>query len=181
MIVSYITYKTKARDRVPIQLKNYDPRGNRLAIQTVAANNYKLIRQTASQNVIPIQSNIHSPKSEELQRANDNYLRAVQAMQKKTYKTKIYSETDEEEKNEMIKNRESHQLTRSYQPNPLLNRLEILNLSEKFRTSVQDESHSIKKENRSTNHGDINLFSFYSDRSDQDFVAFSTPRINRAM
>jgi len=178
IIVSYISYKTKSRDNVPFHLKNYDPLGNRLALQPVAANNYKIVRQAASQYVIPIQSNINSPKSKGLQKADDNYLRAVQAMKQKTYKTKTYSETDEEEKNEIIRNKGSHQLTRSYKPNPFSNRLEIMNHSEKFKTSVKDESYSIKKENRYTNHGDINLFTFYSDRSDLDSAAFSTPRIN---
>lgn len=181
IIVSYISFKTKTRDRVPFHLKNYDPLGNRLAVQPLAVNNYNIVRHTAAQYVIPIQSNKHSQKLERLQKEEDNYLRSVQALKKKTYEAKIFSDTDKKGENEIGRNKESYQLTRSYKPIPLLNRLEIMNQSEKFKTSVREESYSIKKEKSYTNHGDINLFSFYSDRSDLDSAAFSTPKINRAI
>jgi hypothetical protein len=162
-------------------MRNIDPLGNRLALQPIAANNYKIVRQTASQYVIPKQSNIRSPKLEGIKREEDNYARAVQTMQQKTYKTKIYSKDDEEEKNEIIRNKESRQSKKSYKTIPLSNRLEIMNKSEKFKPSSNDESGSIKRENRSINHGDVNLFSYYSDRSDHDYAAFSIPRISRAI
>lgn len=154
------------------------PLGNGLVLQPVVANNSKAATQTVPKYAAPVQSIIQPRKTEVLQRSEDNYTRAVQTIQQMTYKTKIYKEA--QEKNEALRKDESSKTARYRSTRPS-NRLEIMNQSEKFRTSVQDENKSIRRDNGYSNHGDLNIIAYYSDKSEVDYTAFSIPRISRAM
>ena len=179
VIVSYISYKAKSGDRVPPHLRNHiDPLGNGLVLQPATVSNSIVVRQAAPKYLAPVQSIIESQKAGELKRKEDNYTKAVQTIQQLTNKTKIYRAA--QEKNEDWRKDESRKVTR-YRSTLQSSRLEIMNQSEKFRTSVQDEYRSVRRENAYTNHGDLNIIAYYSDRSDADYTSFSVPRISRAM
>lgn len=183
IIISYISYKTKSRDRVPSYVKNYDPLGNRLSVQPQVVNNYKIERQAAHKYVVPVQSDLDSPKLAVIPKTDGYHFRTVQDMNQKSHEAQVYYETNVRAINEKRRGSQSSQLAKTLKPTPLLNRLEIMNQSEKFKTSVSEmeKSYSVKKEKGYTNHGDVNLFSYYSDRSDLDTAAFSIPQIQRAV
>ncbi len=184
IIVSYISYKTKSRDRIPVHLKNYDPLGNRLAYQPIAANGYNqnIVRQEAFQYVIPIQSNNHSKKQDESSRKENNSLRLKQESLKRNYDPKIIKEV-EKSKNATLVNVDSAYQPRRFKTTQHMNRLEIINHSEKFNISepAKVENYSGRGDKRYTGQGDVNLISYYSDKPEHDYTSFSAPRIQQAI
>jgi len=183
IIISYISYKTKNRSHVPSYARNYDPLGKGVVVQPALANNYRIDRQVAFQYVMPNQTNSYPPKIAVKQNSEDNYSRTIQEIKQKNHDSKIRHKRNADTFNNSKRSRESYPATRTYKTGPTLNRLEIMNESEKFKTSSYEsnENYSAKQNKRSASHGDINVLSFYSDRSDFDSSAFSIPKIQRAV
>lgn len=181
VIVSYISYKTKSRDRVPAHLRHLNPLDSQLAIQPIATNNFRGVHLDQIKTAPYIQSKIQTPNQIKIERANDNYIKAVETMKRRSEENNVYQEDNVIEMRPGINRKGNHPAKRIENPQPVSNRLEIMNHSDRFKTRVLDSDYPKKSDIRYSDHGDVNLFTFYSDRSDLDFVALSTPHINRAI
>lgn len=181
VIVSYISYKAKSRDRVPAHLRHVNPLESQLAIQPSAAHNFRSAQRVQIKTAPYIQSKIQTPNQIKIEGGNDNYIKAVETMKRRSEKNNMYQEDNVKEMRSMINRKENHPAKRIENPQPVSNRLEIMNHSDRFKTRVQDFEYPKKSDIRYSDHGDVNLFTFYSDISDLDFVALSTPQINRAI
>ena len=181
VIVSYISYKAKSRDRVPAHLKHLNPLDRQLAIQPIATNNFSSA-QAQIKTEHYIHSKIQTLNQIKVERGDDNYIKAVETMKRRGEENNRYQEDNVKEMRSIINRKENRPTKRIENlQQPVSNRLEIMNHSDKFKTQVKDFEYQNKSNIRYSNHGDVNLFTFYSDRSDLDFVALSTPQINRAI
>lgn len=185
IIVSYISYKAKAGERIPAHMRYADPLGNRIIAQPIPVSNYGTFKQIPVQNSIPAKPAIKYSNPRQEQNSNNNYSNAVQTIQHSVKRaTQLITENRgdlQNEKNIHSSNRESYSQKRVTKSAPMSDRLEILNRSANFKTSVSENDNSTVKVRRYTSNGDVNLLNFYSDRVDMDSAAFSTPRISRAI
>ena len=185
IIVSYISYKAKAGERIPVHVRYADPLGNRIIAQPIPVNNYGTFKQIPMQNSLSVKPAIQYSNQMREQNSNNNYSNAVHAMQhslkKDTQFVKENRDVLQDENYIHSSNRESYPQKKVTKSVPMSNRLEILNRSANFKTSVLENDISTKRVHRYTNNGDVNLLNFYSDRADLDSAAFSTPRISRAI
>ena len=172
IFLSYIIYKAKSKDRVPVYLRNFDPLGNRLAVQPLLMNN-NVIRQNSVTASIPSQKKVIYLDPVKMKNRQEDYNQAVQVMQRE----KSFRQRNEQ----VIQNENSIRKT-NYKSKPISTRIEVMNHSEKYKTKfINEESKRITAPNHYTDHGDVNLLTFYSDLSDLDFVSLSTPRANKAI
>jgi hypothetical protein len=172
IFLSYIIYKAKSKDRVPVYLRNFDPLGNRLAVQPLLMNN-NVIRQSSVTASLPSQKKVIHLDPVRMKNRQDDYNQAVQVMQRE----KSFRQRNEQ----VIQNENSIRKT-NYKSKPISTRIEVMNHSEKYKTKfINEESKRITAPNRYTDHGDVNLLTFYSDLSDLDFVSLSAPQANKAI
>jgi hypothetical protein len=165
IVLSYIIFKAKSKDRVPVYLKHFDPLGNRLAAQPLLMN----INQPSV--TIPLQKKVIHLNQTGIKNRRDDYNQAVQVMQKEKFSR---------QRSEQVPQYENSLRRTNYRAKPISTRIEVMNHSEKFRTN-DEENKKMTATNRYTNHSDINLLAFYSDISDLDFVSLSAPRANKAI
>ena len=170
--LSYIIYKAKSKDRVPVYLKHLDPLGNRLAVQPLSMNN-SVIKQTSFSVSLPSQKKILPLSPVKMRSRNDEYTQAVNVMNKEKYSR---------QRDEQVSQNENSIRKNSNRSKPISARIEVMNNSERYKTKVTiEENKKIKSPHSYTNHGDVNLLTFYSDKSDIDLVSLSTPRANKAI
>lgn len=176
IIISYISYKTKSGDRIPAHLRNHiDPLGNRLVLSSMPVNNYNVGKPISIQSSLPVLSAIRSSNAANAHYSYENYISSVNSTQRRSSRSKTYLEEFQDKNNTRTYKRKS---TKSAS---VSDRLEIMNNSERFKTQVRETDSGNIKAHHYTNHSDVNLFNFYSDRSDLDFVALSTPKVNRSL
>jgi len=170
--LSYIIYKAKAKDRVPVYLKHLDPLGNRLAVQSYSMNN-SVIKQTSSSVSLPPQKKIVPLSPVKMKSRNDEYTQAVNVMNKEKFSR---------QRNEQVNQNENSIRKSSNKLKPISARIEVMNNSERYKTKVTiEENKKVTSQNSYTNHGDVNLLTFYSDKSDLDLVSLSAPRASKAI
>lgn len=174
IIISYISYKAKSGDRLPAHLRNHiDPLGNRILLSPMPVNNYNVGRPISIQSSLPVLSAIRTSNAVNAQYSYDNYISAVNSTQRKSSHRKTYRE---EFRDKSYTQTYKKQLTKS-----VSDRLEIMNNSERFKTQVRESDSGNASARHYTSHGDVNLFNFYSDKSDLDLVTLSTPKVNRSI
>ncbi len=172
IFLSYIIYKAKSKDRVPVYLKHFDPLGNRLAVQPLIMNN-NIIKQTSVTTSFPSQKKVIHLDPARMKNRQDDYTQAVQVMQRGKFSR---------QRNEQVVQNENSIRKTNYKSKPISARIEVMNNTEKYKTKfMNEESKKITVPNRYTDHGDVNLLTFYSDLSDLDFVSLSTPQANKAI
>ncbi len=170
--LSYIIYKAKSKDRVPVYLKHIDPLENRFAVQPLRMNN-SVIKQTSFSVSLPSQKKILPLSPVKMKSRNDEYTQAVNVMNKEKYSR---------QRNEQVNQNENSIRKSSYKSKPISARIEVMNNSEKYKTKVTiEENKKVTSPNSYTNHGDVNLLTFYSDKLDLDLVSLSAPRASKAI
>lgn len=170
--LSYIIYKAKSKDRVPVYLKHIDPLENRFAVQPLRMNN-SVIKQTSFSVSLPSQKKILPLSPVKMKSRNDEYTQAVNVMNKEKYSR---------QRNEQVNQNENSIRKSSYKSKPISARIEVMNNSEKYKTKVTiEENKKVTSPNSYTNHGDVNLLTFYSDKLDLDLVSLSASRASKAI
>ncbi|MCX6171157.1 MAG: hypothetical protein NTX65_17625 [Ignavibacteriales bacterium] len=173
IFLSYVIYKAKSKNNVPVYLKHVDPLGNRLVPQPILINS-NAIRQTIIAGSIPQRNKAIQLSAERIRNRQDEYTRAVQSIQNEKVSRRKNEQTQ--------RNDNSARELINYKPKPISARIEVMNNSERYKTKFTNEE--IKRTlspNHYTNHGDVNLLTFYSDKSDLDLVTLSTPQATKAI
>ncbi|MFA7229279.1 MAG: hypothetical protein WC061_09610 [Melioribacteraceae bacterium] len=180
LIISYISYKTKTRNDLPPYLRNFDPKGVRVAVQPAIYNNVNSANtQYPRTNQVKIKK--VSPKAIELERSNHNYNKAIQEIRKRAGGVKTLPENLSDKKYRQTGRIENYQSNSKSKFGLSSERLMIMNNSERFQTSINNQTPRKKAEKRYTDHSDVNVLHFYSDAPDIDLVTLLTPQIKSAM
>ncbi len=176
VLVSYISYKTRTRNNLPPHHKHLDIRGDMVAVRPGAySRNYnsKQLSNTVPRIISEHKTKISTTRMNNIDmgKLSSNYNLAIDFMRHK-----------EDSANEMERARSKKKSRRlDYRTTSINDRLVIMNNTEKFRTPSQNEVYEEKPGRHYTNHSELNVLTYYSDRPEMDFAALAAPRVNRAM
>lgn len=172
LFVSYISYKAKTRNEIPVYLKHMDLSGSMAAVQPGVQNRNNTLKQYS--NSVPRIITEHKTKirtspsnNNNARKSGSSYNVAVEVMRRK-----------EEPVNEMEMARAKKNSRKSdYRKSTINDRLVIMNNTEKFRTTSGNEVYEERPRRHHTSHNELNVLTYYSDKPDMDFTVLATPHV----
>jgi len=177
IIVSYISYRAKARSKLPHSIEHIPIRRLVLASNTLQINNS--VRRPITKQIqtgLPITINNNFPAKKHFTQNLEN---------SKTDRHKLYSReyfTRINEQNKDIKAHKTYANQRTKNTQIIeTRRLEIMNQNENFRTIGERRDYREDLPKQGPNLAEMNVLNYYSDNNEYDMVTLSASRAGKAI
>ncbi len=177
IIVSYISYRAKARGKLPRSIEPIPTRRLVLATNTLPIDNY--VRKPIAKQMqtgLPITINNNFSGKKHFTQGVENSKTARQKLYPHEYLTRI----NEQNKNLKANKTSPNQRNKTTQIIER-RRLEIMNQNENFRTIGEGRNYREDLPKLGPNLAEMNVLNYYSDNNEYDMVTLSASRVGKAI